>query len=666
MTAAPPRDATSATVPVPDDVAEAAARPLLARLALLQSRIQRAIVARAATDPQPPADPLRGLYINDELAPHMLRGTPLPLPPDEADALTEAALDANERAAEQAGRTVPLRQLATRFGLSELERDLLLIALAPDLDPRIERCYGYLHDDLTRRRASLGLALTLCGLPAHSATGRAALGPDGALRATGLLEIEPAEDATRPYLTRALRVPDRVTGHLLGRGDPDTATLPHPLALFAQLCSCDGPLGDAAGPPVYLRHHPPRLAHHAAASPPLLALDLTPVTSTPAGPPPCTDLDALLRSAALEARLRGCGLLVGPMDAPAVDGPGRVRHCLAQLAPPQAPRLPLTLTGSRPWDADWTHPGLDAPVELGPDGAPIRSRPVPRPARTAGTGALGRLARRVRPTVGRPDLVLPPRPRALLDDLARRAKHRERVLLDWELRPGGGRGIGVSALFSGPSGTGKTLAAEVVAGELGLDLYVIDLSTVVDKYIGETEKHLEVLFTEAERTDAVLLFDEADAVFGKRSQTVDAHDRYANTSIAYLLQRLESFDGIALLTTNMHTNIDPAFLRRLDVVVPFPAPDVPERRALWDRCLGATAPRATDLQLDLLAEEFDLAGGAIRCCVLTAAYRAAESGRPIGTGDLLAAVRDEYLKLGRYLDESRFPALRSAQPAKEG
>ncbi len=269
--------------------------------------------------------------------------------------------------------------------------------------------------------------------------------------------------------------------------------------------------------------------------------------------------------------------------------------------------------------------------------------------------ALGRLARAVQPSVTWSDLVLPERPHEQLRDLVRRVRHRDRVLGQWRMRPGGGRGRGVTALFSGPSGTGKTLTAEVVAAELGLTLHVVDLATVVDKYIGETEKHLERLFTEADSVDTVLLFDEADAVFGKRTVAQDAHDRYANTGTAHLLQRLESFDGLALLTTNMHANIDTAFLRRLDLVVHFPAPDEARRRTLWERCLGPAVPRADDLDLAALARDFDLPGGAIRCCAVTAAYRAADSGRPVSTADLLAAVREEYAKLGRYVDETRFP-----------
>ena len=199
------------------------------------------------------------------------------------------------------------------------------------------------------------------------------------------------------------------------------------------------------------------------------------------------------------------------------------------------------------------------------------------------------------PAVGWEDLVLPDRPLAQLHELALRARHRDRVLGDWRLSAGGGRGRGVLGLFAGESGTGKTLSAEVVAAELGLDLYVVQLSSVVDKYVGETEKNLERIFTEADRTDAVLLFDEADAVFGKRSEVKDSHDRYANMESAYLLQRLESFDGIALLTTNLRANIDEAFTRRLDLVVDFPFPDAEQRLALWRHSL-AHVPCAEDIE----------------------------------------------------------------------
>jgi SpoVK/Ycf46/Vps4 family AAA+-type ATPase len=267
---------------------------------------------------------------------------------------------------------------------------------------------------------------------------------------------------------------------------------------------------------------------------------------------------------------------------------------------------------------------------------------------------LGRLARRIEPGVGWEDLVLPPGPRAALGEIVLRARYRSRVLGEWRMRPGGGRGRGVTALFAGDSGTGKSMSAEVVAGDLGMDLYAVDLSSVVDKYVGETEKNLERIFTEAAGVNGVLLFDEADAIFGKRSEVRDAHDRYANIESAYLLQRMESFDGLAVLATNLRANLDDALTRRLDVVVDFPVPDAGLRRGLWDRCLGQHVPRAPDLDLDFCATAFQLSGGNIRSAVVAAAYAAAAEGRPVATADLVAGVHREYRKLGRLTLEAEF------------
>jgi SpoVK/Ycf46/Vps4 family AAA+-type ATPase len=267
-------------------------------------------------------------------------------------------------------------------------------------------------------------------------------------------------------------------------------------------------------------------------------------------------------------------------------------------------------------------------------------------ARQQSAPLLSQHARQVNPEVGWPDLVLPEEPLQQLHELVLRARQRDRVLRDWRLRPGGGRGRGVAALFAGDSGTGKTLSAEVVAGELGVVLYVVDLSSVVDKYIGETEKNLERIFAEADRTDSVLLFDEADAIFGKRSEVKDSHDRYANLESAFLLQRLESFDGVAVLTTNLRANIDEAFTRRLDLVVDFPFPDPALRTELWRQCL-AHAPCMPDLDLEALGARYELSGGGIRSAAVTAAYIAAGRGEPISDSDALLGARREYQKMGR-------------------
>jgi SpoVK/Ycf46/Vps4 family AAA+-type ATPase len=268
------------------------------------------------------------------------------------------------------------------------------------------------------------------------------------------------------------------------------------------------------------------------------------------------------------------------------------------------------------------------------------------------------LARRVEPRYGWDDIVLPPDSLAQLHELCERAQHHEMVLEKWGFGRKHARRAGLTGLFVGQPGTGKTMAAEIIAGELGLDLYRIDLSSVVSKYIGETEKNLERIFRAADQGDALLLFDEADALFGKRSEVRDAHDRYANVEVAYLLQRLEAYEGIALLTSNLRGNIDEAFMRRLDYVLEFPMPEEAERLAIWRRALPQEAPLAPDVDLAFLARKFKLAGGHIRNIALTAAFLAAAEGGVIAMKHLVRATRREHQKLGKLIGEGDFERFR--------
>ena len=274
-------------------------------------------------------------------------------------------------------------------------------------------------------------------------------------------------------------------------------------------------------------------------------------------------------------------------------------------------------------------------------------------ARALTSERLGRFTRRIEPSVGWTDLVVSDRLQSQLERLAARARNRYTVLREWRLRPAN-RGHGVVALFAGPSGTGKTMSAEVLASDLGLSLCLVDLAMVVDKYIGETEKHLEQVFAEVEEADALLFFDEADALFGKRSEVRDARDRYANIEVAYLLQRIEAFDGIAILATNMSANLDNAFSRRLDEVVAFTVPNHVQRAQIWDRCLGKELARSDDVDLPWCATRFELAGGQIRSAATTAAYLAAQEGPPVRMHDIIAGVVLEYRKLGLLCTEADF------------
>jgi SpoVK/Ycf46/Vps4 family AAA+-type ATPase len=269
--------------------------------------------------------------------------------------------------------------------------------------------------------------------------------------------------------------------------------------------------------------------------------------------------------------------------------------------------------------------------------------------RVQARGRLDGLAQRIDAMAGWDDLVLPEPQCERLREIAMHVRQAVTVYETWGFGKAT-RGLGISALFAGASGTGKTMAAEVLANELNLDLYRIDLSQVVSKYIGETEKNLGRIFDMAEQSGAMLLFDEADALFGKRSEVKDSHDRYANIEVSYLLQRMEDYRGLAILTTNMKNALDQAFLRRIRFVIQFPFPDFAQRAEIWRRVF----PRATptqEVEATLLAR-LNIAGGNIRNIALSAAFFAAEEGMPVRMCHLRRAAQNEYAKLEKPLTQA--------------
>ncbi|HVL98582.1 MAG TPA: ATP-binding protein [Egibacteraceae bacterium] len=666
----------------------------LRRMAIVESRVRAEVARRRAGDPEPD-DPFRGLYVTDAHVDRLLEDGPGGPAADDAAQLTES-VEHEADLVEAGGVDLRLRRLQATFDLDAFDVDLLLVAVAPDVDPRFERLYAYLNDDVSRRRASTGLALSLCGAVSSAGAARRRLTAAGPLVGGGLVTVE---DADRPFLTRALRVPDRVVAHLLGDDAIDPVVAP----LLAPAVDTDGwPQGPleqavAAGTRLCYLQEGHEASGRSAAVTALRRSERPPLvvdTERLEGAGSVTEVAA---AAAREARLTGAGLVVGPVEALLERGAGAVR-AFADCA------VTIVLVGARAWDPAWSATVplvLDAPVsdieqrtrlwerafdgDAAPDlsptqvAAPFRLTPeqVVRAAATARLRAaahgraltaadlqagaraqnsvnLERLARRVAPRATWEDLVLPADVLGALRELTARARHRDRVLDTWGMGVAAGRGRGVTALFAGDSGTGKTLSAEIVAGDLGLDLYVIDLSTVVDKYIGETEKNLDRIFAAADRVNGVLLFDEADALFGKRSEVSDARDRYANVEVAYLLQRMEAFDGVAVLTTNLRANLDEAFTRRLDAIVDFPVPEEDDRRRLWRAKLRAELPQEADIDLDFLARAFKLSGGEIRNIAVTAAYLAADAGRPVGMADVVRATAREYRKLGRLCLKDEF------------
>ena len=680
---------------------------VMRRLELVEARVRAAVARRRATDPETD-DRFRGLYISQVHVDRLLAEKSGPVPPDPGAAKARDEIEAAADAAEREGADMRLRRLARNFHLDDIDIELLLIAMAPDVDARFERLYGYLQDDVSRRRASVGLGLELCGLPSSSAYARSRLAPGAPLVDEYLVQVE---ENDRPVLTRPLRVPDRVAAHLLGSDIPDPV-----VAALAYQCEPAAPEqattlvrwmrnespspsggGQGGGPRLaYIRERPGASGAALASSAfaevgrPTLALDLERLR-------PEDDLPIVAALTAREAGLTGAGIVAGPVEVLITRGLAAVR------AFSEMPAM-VVLVGARSWDPGWardvpficeapipdavqraelwrrnlngdTPPGLDlagtmaqfrltaeqvhraalaARMEAHAREIPLDEDELKAGARAQNAAGLERLARRIQPAVGFVDLVLPPDTMAQLKELLTRARYREQVLDVWKMGGPAARRRGLTALFAGPSGTGKTMAAEVLASELGLDLYTVDLATVVDKYVGETEKNLDRIFAEAERVNGVILFDEADALFGKRSEVSDAHDRYANVEVAYLLQRMELFDGIAILATNLRSNLDEAFTRRLDSLVDFPEPEQEYRLKLWERSLGSAMPRAGDLDLAFLAESFKLAGGGIRNIVVAAAYAAAEQGQPLSMAHLIRATQREYLKMGRLCVESEF------------
>ncbi|MEE3850655.1 ATP-binding protein [Gordonia sp. LSe1-13] len=670
---------------------------LRARIELVEDRIREVIGFRRSVDPTPD-DPFRGLYIGDATVDALLEPQRDPPLRSGARATVETGADARE----SAGAELRLRRLARTSGLSELDVELLLICALPEIDARWERLYGYLNDDVSRRRASPDLAFALSGRSSWEGSARARLAPSAPLVDLGLVVVD---DTDRPFLTRTLRVPDRVVDHLLGEDGPD----PLLVDVVTDPGRFDGETAEQVARAlrchadfIYVRDDDGSNGSAAAAA----AIDATgrPALTVDARRLPQDGLGPVLVAVRREAVLREAVIVLDGVHESS-DGLRRSRLFAGPAPlvvvgrgpwePELADRLPLTVHASPVSTRDrlevWrTHVTVEStdvemdalavyaltPEQIGRavdtarravagDVGGLRVDHLLDGARMLNSAGLQRLARRVTPEVDWSDLVLPEATVDRLGDLAGRARFRRQVLGDWRMRRGGARGHGVVALFAGDSGTGKTMAAEVLAGALGLDLYTVDLASVVSKWIGETEKNLDRIFAEAESVNGVLLFDEADALFGKRSEVRDAQDRYANVETAYLLQRLEAFRGLAILTTNLRANLDDAFTRRLDAVIEFPRPDEDARRELWRHSLAAPVPCAPSLDIDLCARTFAMSGGNIRSAAVTAAYRAAAQTRAVTTDDLVHGVEQEYRKMGRLIgpEFAEFSAASDAQSA---
>jgi len=636
--------------PVADDPAVEPGGWVLLADALLQ---RAALVARVERGRSP--DPLAGLKTTDDDVGRLIAELPGFIDPDltlDPEVRREAEAIVDEARAEFSvllRGNEPFARLVRSAALDGLEAEVLAVLCAVEIDPRREQLVGYLNDDVTQRRLTpWSLTQLFAGIPAHLA-----VAPGGGLCRAALLDAP----SGGPWASAAVGVHPGVIWWLAGDD-----SLPAELPAGAEVVAAqrEGPhmLVTAAGPD--------RVRRLQAAVGALRAMRylISPVPAT------ALQWDALVR----HATLAEAGVVLeidGDFSTAARDRVERAHHLPWALVSPTD--LPVASLPRRPWTDVPVLPGAagaaDWQATLGiaeVAGYRLTAEQLDLVGRAAGaiggdvvaavrrlaSGHIDALATRLRPARRWDDLVLEPARMRQVKEIAVRCRHRNTVFDLWGFRPE--PSTGVVALFAGPSGTGKTMAAEVIAGDLGLDLYKIDVAALVSKYIGETEKNLSTVFDAAEASNVALFFDEADALFGKRTEISDSHDRYANIEVSYLLQRLERYEGLVVLATNLLNNVDPAFLRRLHVVVEFPIPAPAERLRIWSQSLPTAAPLGDDLDLGFLADRFELPGGTIRNTVLTAAFMAADAGTDIAMGTLVVALHRELRKMGRLVNPADF------------
>jgi len=689
-------------------------------------RVLRRAVDRMVTtgEADGAADPFRGLYISQTDAIRLLD------PPvagwDPGDEIDEPPL------LEILGATSPLAELARTHGLSSFDVEILVIALAPELDLRYERLYAFLQDDVSRRRPTVDLALTLlCRTIGLKLVRREHFSSDAPLLRSGLVGLMADSNHPRPpLLAHYIRLDEIVVRGLLGQGGLDPA-----LGAYCVLQEPSGggldeaPVSDEvrrALPAIVLeaekRTSPLHLyfsgpdtvakeqtaaALAGALAHPLVIVDLGALVAGDANPERMMwtilreassrnaivylDVDSIdVLQAPERALLRqrlftgvaghpGPVILAGTKSNPVSGVTGQVvipfpipdhdgrlelwskrlriegvtvadadltqlagRYCLTgdQIADAVA----IALNRARWQSATRTDRELADPLDATPSVANLFSA-----ARSRSEDALAGLAHKIRPVHKWDQIILPDSEKAQLRHICQQVQQRHRVYDEWGFGDKLSLGRAVNALFAGPSGTGKTTAAEIIANELQIDLFKIDLANVVDKYVGVTEKNLDRIFTAATNANVILLFDEADALFGRRSEVRDSHDRYANIEISYLLQRMEQYEGIAILATNLRQNMDEAFVRRLQFVVEFPFPDEDQRAEIWRLLLHADAPVDRGVDVALFARQFRMTGGNITNVVLAAAFLAAAESSIIETTHLLRAVQREYQKMGKVI-----------------
>ena len=635
----------------------------------------------------------------------------------------------NERisATAQTGIFLPGEHLRRAFDLSEWEKRVLVILLAPCVDARYTKLFAYIQNDITKRLPGVDLLLRLlCRTPEERLRSLPLLHRSAPLLSNRFIEeidTDPGSSSTQRFLLLNRRIAEYLCGgtgvdrrlegvvEILAPLEWNDVVLPPDVMGSVRRIAQDLLQQVRSGRPCMMLHGPDGVGKKTIARAvcgdagvSLAVLDLRRLVSRHED---AKDLiQTLLREGLLQPMavfFEHCEVLNGKEVDEVSASLVRYAASLGWLtffgstgAIP-APILPLPLVSVEVGAPDGTLQQLlwqreiGESLDAGDPGEPedLVSRfsltggqihnAVCRARTAAATRGqnhiriddlvhatneqsqpdLSSLARRIEARFTWEDLVLPEDQIRQLRELVSQVRHRRQVFEEWGFNGKVALGRGLNALFGGPSGTGKTMAAEVIAHDLGLDLYKIDLSAVISKYIGETEKNLNRVFTEAAHSNAILFFDEADALFGKRSEVRDSHDRYANIETAYLLQKMEEYDGITILATNFRQNLDDAFTRRMRFIVEFPFPDEQHRLRIWQQIWPAHAPLGPDVDPGVLAHQYRLSGGNIRNVALAAAFLASSNGQVISMKHVSSALRREFQKMGKVLAPAENTGARS-------
>ncbi len=615
-----------------------------------------------------------------------------------------------------------LPYLSQLFNLSPREEFFIMICLAPELDKKYEKIYAYLNDDVTKKKPTIDLLLSLtCNSTQEKIVARQFLSKQSKLLQNKILVLNDDEN-TKPFSSNSIKLDQRIVNFLLENNQSDSDIESFTKILFPQnqfliLSEKQKNLGtfiqnQAQKDPnqKFLINFfgPKGCGKKATASYtcshfdiPLLTVDLSEIISRK------LDFNNYIKLVLRESRLSSAAIYLDNFDAVLDNEDSTLQKTILKYITQSGSLVFVGTTKS--WNPEgipneFLFINMDIPRPTYETRKKLWNEIIPNNSisneslnliasnfsltftqihdavsyarnlaltknsdiqeitlenlydacKAVSNQNLSKLAKKITPHYTWEDIVLPEKTKNVLQDICNHVKNKELIYHDWGFEKKFSLGKGVIALFKGESGTGKTMSAEVLANELNLDIYKIDLSSIVSKYIGETEKNLNKIFTEAQTSNAILFFDEADALFGKRSEVKDAHDRYANVETNYLLQKIEEYDGIVILATNFQKNIDEAFTRRMHFIVDFPFPDAKHRLIIWKNAFPSQVPLEKNLDLKFLSDKMRLSGGNIKNIAINSAFFAAEDSKIISMKDLIKAIHQEYQKLNKPISKSEF------------